>query len=138
MLIEQIKKDRITAMKAKNKVAKDILTTLVGELEGAQYDKNHKGNGITDELVVQSCKKFIVANKEMLQHVTDADVTERLTNENVVLTGYLPKQLTEDQLRTLIIDTGETNIGGVMKYLKSNYNGQFDGKLASQICRELM
>jgi len=135
MLIETLKTQRIQAMKDKQVVAKNLLTTLLGELEGkAKRDSVD----INDEMVVQTCKKFIASNEEVIGQTMSAAVVTRLTEENVILTNYLPKQLTEEQLGSIIKSSGATNVGEAMKFLKDNYAGQYCGKLASMVVRTLM
>lgn len=134
-LITTLKADRVTAMKNKDTVAKNILTTLLGELEG---QAKRVGSDITDEMVVQSSKKFIQSNKETISVITDGEAISGLTAENTVLEQYLPKQLDEAQLREVIATMGAKHIGEVMKNLKASYNGQYDGKLASKIAKEVL
>jgi uncharacterized protein YqeY len=128
MLYQTIKADRMSAMKNRDKVAKSILTTLLGELEG-----NAKRNGldVSDDDVLKLIKKFIDANKESLQYKPDPN----LEIENSVLTSYLPKQLSESELRDIITSLGDLHIGQVMKHLSQNYNGQYDGNIASKIIK---
>jgi len=59
-----------------------------------------------------------------------------------ILQGLLPAQMSEAELRTVIQDivreTGATSIGPVMKTLGERHAGLYDGKIASQIARELV
>jgi uncharacterized protein YqeY len=43
--------------------------------------------------------------------------------------------MTEIEIRQAIADSGAKDIGGIMRYMKSNFEGRFDGKLTSQIAR---
>lgn len=135
MLIETLKTQRIQAMKEKQVVAKNLLTTLLGELEGKAKRDNTE---ITDEMVVQTCKKFIASNDEVIAQTTSAEAATKLKEENVILNNYLPKQLTEEQLGTIIKSSGATNVGEAMKFLKDNYAGQYDSRLAISICKEMI
>jgi uncharacterized protein YqeY len=135
MLIETLKTQRIQAMKDKQIVAKNLLTTLLGELEGKAKRDNID---INDEMVVQTCKKFIASNEEVIAQTTSTEAATKLKEENVILNNYLPKQLTEEQLGSIIKSSGATNVGEAMKFLKDNYAGQYDGKLASTVVRTLM
>lgn len=129
MLYQTIKVDRMFAMKNRDKVAKSVLTTLLGELEG---NAKRSGSEVSDNDVLRLIKKFIDANKESLQHKDNPD----LETENALLAEYLPKQMSEDELRSVIQALGDVHIGLVMKHLKQHYNGQFDGNLASKIAKE--
>ena len=136
MLIEQVRSNRITAMKEKNVVAKNILTTLLGELE---TKAKNSGSDIDDPMVVQTCKKFISTNIDTLGVISvDSEAGQILRLENTILTQFIPSQLTEDELRVILIELAPANIGQAMGHLNANYNGSFDGKLASSIARELI
>lgn len=131
----KLKDNRISAMKDKEnpdaKIQKSVITTLLGELE---QEAKRNGRDITDEHVVKACKKLIKSNNETMT----ARPSDVLVKENAFLEDYLPKQLSEEQLRKLISESGSTNIGQAMGYLNQNYKDQFDGKLASKIAREAL
>ena len=55
-----------------------------------------------------------------------------------VMNEFLPKMLTEDELKEVIKASGLNNIGQIMKYLKENYNGLYDGKIASKLIKEII
>ena len=132
MLVDQIKTARMAAMKLRDTPTKNILTTLLGELEGAakrdQVD-------VSDEMVIRTCKKFIVGNLETMKLGGDA---EKLEGENVILRGFLPKQLNSDDLRAIIASMKLLNLGQIMQQLKAEHAGTYDGKMASEIAREFI
>lgn len=132
MLIDQVKAARMTAMKARDAAARSILTTLLGELESiAKRDQA----GVSDDMVIRTCKKFIVGNLETIKLGGDAD---KLEAENVILRGFIPKQLTSDELRAIIVAMNATNIGKIMQQLKAAHDGEYDGKMASSIARDVL
>lgn len=120
-----------------------VLTTLIGEIEGKTKGKNVE---LTDELCLQTIKKFVTNLEETMGHCVDADKFSVLNTEIETLKAHLPKQLGEDELREVITayvrdyDTqgDEPKIGDIMAHLKRNHNGQYDGKLASTIAREVL
>jgi uncharacterized protein YqeY len=134
MLIETLKTQRIQAMKDKQTVAKNLLTTLLGELEGKAKRDNID---INDEMVVQTCKKFIASNEEVIAQTTSTEAATKLKEENVILNNYLPKQLTEEQIGSIIKSSGATNVGDAMKFLKEQYAGQYDSRLAVSVYKEM-
>lgn len=130
-----MKSDRIAAMKDRNnpdsKIKKSIITTVIGELE--QNSKRNQSE-ITDEKVIKACKKLIDANKESIEERHSDD----LVKENEFLSVYIPKQLSEDELRQIITDSGAKNLGMAMGYLSKNHAGLFNGSLANKIAREML
>jgi hypothetical protein len=134
MLIEQIKKNQIQARKARNALEASLLTTLIGELETAAKST---GKAIDDAAVVATVKKFI-KNIEQLLAAAPSEAAEA---ERALLQQYLPKQLSEDQLRaaiTEIIGAGQAAVGQIMGELKKKFSGQYDGALASKLVKEMV
>ena len=123
MLQEKIKQDLKKAILNRDLGKKEILRVLLGELD--RY-----GKVIDDNVTLTVIKKM---------HQNAKDMNEN--TEAVILNEYLPKMLNNDELYILIedlIDKGINNIGAIMKELKSNYNGLYDGKRASEIIKELL
>lgn len=122
MTVEQIKKDRIQAMKDKDTVKKNLLSTLLGEIENSPS----KGD---ESIVIPTIKSLIKRLKEVSKYEDNAV-------ELAILENYLPKQLTEDQIRAIFADNGLEGVGPRMKFLKENYTGQYDGAVASKLAKE--
>lgn len=127
-MLATIKQDRITAMKQKDEITKNILTVLVGDIENISL----RGIQITDEQVISLIKKYLLSNEEMRKARGDTTV---LLGEKAVLEKYLPQQMTEQEILEAVKASGATNVGGVMAYMKANYAGKYDGKLASEIAK---
>lgn len=109
-----------------------ILTLLVGELE-----TRLKGSNSSDASVEAVARKLIKSNSETLAIRPD----EKLLAENAILEEFLPKQLTQDELETIIksvASLGGANVGSVMKYLNQEYQGQFDRALAAKLAKEAL
>ena len=131
-LIEQINVDMISAYKARNTEAK----TILGVLKGAVTKVNKVPE---DSEIVSSVKSMITThNKSMEKHnaPTLSDV------EIGILEGYLPSQLTETDLESIVekyLEDNEVNsMGQIMGHLKSNYGGQYDGKMASTLVKTFL
>jgi len=69
------------------------------------------------------------------------ELVEQNAAERAILGRYLPQRLEEGELTNLLRDwiaEGATNIGQLMARLKERYPGQYDGKRASEIARQLL
>ena len=140
MSLQQIREDQLEARKSRDKLKATLLTTLIGEAQ--MVGKNAGNRDTTDAEVVQVVKKFIKNIDESLEYYSGETKEEKLS-EKKLLEIYLPRQLTEEQLTTIIFDifnklniTELKQMGLVMKELKTNYEGQFDGRLASTIVKD--
>lgn len=138
-LIELIKARRMRAMKDNDKFNYDVFTVFIGDLENDQK----RGNTVDDVYVVKALKKAHANAGENYKYSND----ERFLKEQEIYEEFLPKQMSKDELSNCIdiiiihdqyeqYEQGrEVNIGTVMKALKKDYDGQFDGKLASKIVK---
>ena len=139
-LLERIRADQIAARRAKNTFNATALTTLLGEASPSGNET------VTDEQVTKVVQKFLKNLKELIGYTDDLEVQVAARNEIALLEKYQPQQLTEDQLRAFISHTvaGLDNVpepkrvGMVMKALTTNHKGQYDGKIASAIVKEMV
>lgn len=125
-----------TARKLGNTVQANYLRVFVGDLQ----TKEKKGIEINDELILRDIKKVIANLNDNASRVEDPEV---FLDEATFWEGYMPKQLDEEQLRVVIVnfvqDFGAPkNPGPIMKFLKENYAGQYDGKLAASVAGKVM
>ena len=136
-LITTIKAEQISARKQHLTAVASVLTTLIGEAE--MIGKNNGNREVTDSEVQALIKKFIKNNNETIAALGDNDPrTLEFMGENVTLEKFLPKQFTNEQVRLIVEamkERGMSNMGEMMKHLKAEYDGQYDGKVASAIIK---
>lgn len=140
MLIEQLQKDSLTARKERDTQKASLLTTVIAQAKTAAINEGNRDN-VSDEQVLKVIRQFLKGVNENLnlaaQGKVDAEKKEGFEKEKEILESYLPQQLSGEELKTILQKSGADNIGAAMKHLKENHDGQFDGKLASQIAKEL-
>lgn len=142
-MFDQIRQDRMLAKKANDKVKVRVLTTLQGQIETLKKS----GKAVNYVGIVKS---FIENNeftiRQLQVHGVDSqNEVDELDYENACLRNYLPKQLTEDEVRSIVLDlvaeAGDLPvnalIGKVQGYFKQNYAGQYDGSLVTNIVRNI-
>jgi uncharacterized protein YqeY len=117
---EKITQDLKEAMLQKNESKKSLLRVIIGEF-------NRHGK------IVEDAKATNIL-KSMLENATQ----QNNLSEVEILNEYLPKQLTNDQLQTVIGQLIEEKkyssikeMGKIMADLKAGYPGQYDGKIAN-------
>lgn len=127
----EIKNKQITARKAGSTHA-SLYTTLLGE--AGMIGKNSGNRDTTDEEVVSVVKKFIKNIDETISALSSrGQDANAFLEERALLEQFLPKQLDETQLKD--IAAGRTSMPEFMKFLKENFPGQYDGKLASTVAK---
>lgn len=143
-IVDTIKTDKIDAMKAKDKVLKSILTTLLGEVQ--IVGKNDGNRETTDVEALKVITKFKKGVDETVTLTKDADKLAELEYEGMVYNKYLPTQMNDDELEQAIVKIidiesrvrtdnplTKRDMGVIMGKLKAQYEGQYDGKVASKL-----
>lgn len=131
-LMEQIKSQQVAARKAGDPQA-SLLTTLLGE--AAMVGKN-AGRETTDQEVVAVVKKFIKNLDETITALTSRNQdASAFLNERGVLEQFLPVQMTEQAMVNVAKQC--SSMPEFMKFLKENYAGQYDGKSASAVAKQV-
>lgn len=137
-LLDQIKADQLQARRNKDSVATAVLTTLIGELQTKAINAQKE---LEDTEVVATVKKFVnsivetINIQKFISEVNDAELH--------ILNGYLPTQLGLETLEKEIISiingiegASIKSLGIIVKELKAKFEGQFDGKIATDLIRK--
>lgn len=131
-MMDQVNNDIKEAMKAKQQERLDALRMLK-----AEYIKNNTASKPTDELsVTVAHAKRLQDSLEMYESGTPA--YDKIVKELEVIKAYLPKQMEESEVVTLISDIkakGAKDMGSIMKELQPQIKGRFDGKRASELVK---
>lgn len=144
MLKETLKKDEIAAMKARDKARVSVLRLVNSEIKA--YEVNNREE-VSDENVIKIVEKSIKQNKEALEYAKQANDEEKIAEGNFaieVLTPYLPKQLTEEEvsamLREIITNGNYTakDMGKIMKEIMPKVNGKFDRSKINPMVKEIL
>jgi uncharacterized protein YqeY len=143
-LIAQIKKDLMTARKARQQFEINSLTTLVGEAE--MIGKNAGNRETTDEEVIKLIGKTVSGINDTVKLLpsTDARVADML-KERELISKYLPQAISDEKvkediaavLKTFLLKVEPKSMGVVSKSLKEAYGLQYDGAQVSRIFKTL-
>lgn len=140
MLFERMQKESLEARKARDTVKAGVLTTAISQIKALAIDDGHRA--VTEADVMKIVKQFLKGVEENLalaaQGKMDASRAEAFKTEKEILLSYLPQQMSADDIKAAVKKSGATNIGDAMKYLKANHDGQYDGKLASGLIKEVI
>lgn len=140
MLFEKLQKDTLEARKKKDADRASLLTTVLSQVKTMAIDDGHREPNDQDVLkVVRSFLKGVNENLELAAKGKLSDEEKaRSEFEKGVLESYLPEQLSADAIKKILQEAGVKNIGEAMKLLKEKYDGQYDGKMASAVAKELL
>jgi hypothetical protein len=144
MLIEKIKADLAGAMKAKDK---DRLSCLRMAISAIKYRQVALNQDLDDQEVAKVLRTQIKQVIESLEQFTKGgrmDLAEQEEKNLEILKSYLPKEMDEEGIRTIvkeiIAETGATKkeFGKVMKLVMAKVEGQADGKVISGVVNSLL
>ena len=125
-LQEQFKKELIVSMKAKDTDRTGAIRILIGEFQ-RQPEKE-----LNDEQVIGIIKKLIKSERELL-----AAAGEEGSGYLTVMEGYLPKQASEEEIRSWIeahIDFGAfKNQMQAMRPVMNHFGSAVDGNVVKKI-----
>lgn len=136
MLIDTIKADRLQAMKAKDELKKNLLGTLY-----AAATKDAKAPD--DAAVIKTVRSFVKAGEETIALVEarGLDASPQRA-ERAILEAYLPRLLSEPELRASIAaivaalsEPSPKAMGQVMAALKARHGDMLDSRAASALVK---
>jgi uncharacterized protein len=136
MLRDDINKALTDAMKAKNERAVSTLRMVNSTLKNADIEARTTGKPIGDAEVLSILQKMIKQRQESVELYKKgnrADLVKQEEEEIAIISGYLPKQMSEAEMTAAIdaaiAETGAASMkdmGKVIGALRGQYAGQMD------------
>ena len=146
MLKHKLQEDLRQSMLAKDALRTSVLRMLLSSINYYEIQKGGAGYEATDEDVLSVIQKEVKQRKDSIEQFSRAnrqDLVDKETKESQILQTYLPKQMSEDEIRRLttnaIQEAGASSlqdIGKVMGVLMPKVKGKTDGALVSKIVKE--
>jgi len=146
MSIKEKLRDELTvALRAGNVQRKTTLRMALASIKNAEVEARGE---LKEDLVLNLLQKEVKARQETIEAAEQAnrpDLISQAEEEIAILNEFLPEQLSEEELRTLVQGAIEesgassmSEIGVIMGVLMPKIRGKADGKQANQIVRELL
>jgi uncharacterized protein YqeY len=142
-MVEQLNKDMIDAMKAKDKDRLTVIRMVKAALKQEQID--HKKE-INDDLLIDVVNKQIKMRKDSITEFEKGgrkDLVDKTQAEIDVLMKYLPEQLSHDEVVKIIDEvfaevkpSSVKDMSKVMKEATAKLKGKADMKEVSTIVKE--
>lgn len=145
-LKEQLQQDLITSMKAKDEVQTGAIRMLKAAI--LRFETAGDKKIATDADVIQIIGKEIKQRKDSIEQFEKGnrpELAEKEKLEMAVLEKYLPAQLSDSEVRTIVKEvisatgaTGKSDLGKVMGALMPRVKGKADGALVTRMVQELL
>ena len=137
--------DMKEAMKAKEKDRLAVIRMVRGAIKQIEIDSKKE---LDDEAVIGVIRKEVKMRKDSVEEFKKGgreDLVAKTEAEIAVLMPYLPQQLSEDEIRSLVQAAVEQvgasspkDMGKVMGVLMPKVKGRADGKLVNTIVKEAL
>ena len=144
----RLRTDLNAAMRARDEVRKSTLRMALSAITNEEVSPGNAGRELSDDEIVKVLTREAKKRREAAEAFEAAGRAEQAAAERaegVVLAEYLPRQLSDDELRQLvasaIAETGAVGMpamGTVMKAVTPQVAGRADGKrVAAEVRRQL-
>lgn len=127
MIIDEIKKQNIVAMKEKNTNARNIYSIIMNKYLLASIELRSKGTEISDVDMIHIIQKTIKELDEEYENYSKVNNTTEMSNitaQKEILSQYLPKMLSINEIKQIIDTLEDKSVPAVMKHFKLNYAGK--------------
>lgn len=145
MLKEELMNDLKSAMKEKDTIKKNAVQMVRAAILQVEKDK---GIEVDDKKILEIIAKEVKTRNDAMSDFEKAgrdDLIQQTKGEIEILSKYLPKQLTKEELvskvKEIIEKTGASSIkdmGMVMKTAKEEIGTAADGKSINEVVKELL
>ena len=143
MELEALRKDMVAAMKAKDKVTKEAVSSLISAVKKVAIDEGCRDE-IKSDLVDRVILKELKTVKEQLDTCPESreDLKAEYQARYDVIAKYAPKQMDAAEVKAYLEEKfadviATKNKGQIMKAVMADMKGKADGKVINQVVAEL-
>lgn len=145
-LKEQLQNDMKAALLGGDRFAGDVIRGLKAAILNEEVAKNKRDEGLSDDEIEQVIAREVKKRREsitLFEQNGRSDLAETEQKELTIIEKYLPAQLSEDEIRTLVDEAiattgaaGPQVMGQVIGAVKAKAGTAADGALVARIAKE--
>ncbi len=138
MLIDDIKKANLMAMKEKNQAKRSAYSSIISRYQLLKSKDPSKE--IKDEDVLSLIQKIVKELDEEMDSYQKAGRTENvleIQKQKDALKEFIPAQLSEEEIKSIIASLPDKSTPVVMKHFSMNYRGKVDMSLVNKVLKGL-
>ena len=144
-LLDNVNQDLKSAMLSKDVVARDTIRMLLSEIKKYEIDERVEAD---DSIITTLINKTVKQRRDSVEQFKNGgrdDLVQKEQEQLNVILRYLPPQLSEEEIQTLVqggIDalsaTSMQDMGRLMGHLKPQLEGKADMSVVSKIIKNLL
>ena len=138
MLIDELNKANIEALKARDQVARAIYSVILSKYKALDIELKAQGKETGDAdliKIIQKTIKELDEEKESYEKAGRKEQAESISTQKALIEKYLPKLMSEEEIRKVIEGLEDKSMPSVMKHFKINFDGKVDMSLVSKVAR---
>ena len=138
MILDEIKKANVQAMKEHDSVARAIYGVVMNKAMLASIELKKDGKEFSDQDMIKILQKTIKElDEERENYIKVGNQTEadNIRHQSELISIYLPQMMNEDEIRREIEKLSDRSIPSVMRHFKENFAGKVDMSIVSKIAR---
>lgn len=144
-LTEQLMADMKAAMKSHDKTTLSVVRMLKSALMNKKIDLGHELSSAEESQVVSSQMKQAKESLTEFKKAGRQDLVKDTQSQIDVLTKYMPKQLSDDEVKKIVQDTAseigassKADFGKLMKAVMPKVKGKADGSVVNSMVKSLL
>ncbi len=139
---KKIRQDLNQAIKEREELKTSVLRMLLAEIQNREKEKRYKEKlseeaSLSDDELIAVISSEAKKRREAME-ILDAVRAEKEKKELEILLDYLPEQLTDDEIISLIRESGQTEIGKIMAQVMPKVKGRADGSRVGRLAKEFL
>ena len=140
MIIDEIKKQNMIALKEKNTNARTIYSILMAKYMAQTIELRAKGEEIGDNemiKIIQKTIKELTEEADNYSKVGNTTEAKNIIEQKSLIESYLPQMLSEAEIKAIIDTLEDKTVPSVMRHFKTNYNGKCEMKTVSDVLKNM-
>lgn len=127
MLIDEIKKSNMNALKEKNNEKRTAYSIVINKYMLQNIERKAQGKEMADAdtvAILQKTVKELTEEAENYAKVNNMVEHDAVLKQREALELFIPKMMSLEEIKAEILKLDDKSIGNVMKFFKVNFNGK--------------
>lgn len=140
MIYQQLKEANVAALKNHDANARAILSVLLNKIKLVEIEKRTTNADLTDADVVavlQKTLKELDEEKQAFERAGRTENVQALNAQIAFVSAYLPKMMTDEEIKAEILALSDKSVPSVMKHFKANFAGKCDMRRVQEVLKSL-
>ncbi len=140
MILDAIKQANIEAIKTKDQTARALYSVLLNKIKLEEINKRQAGAELSDgdvAAILQKASKELCEERDNYIKAANPQMAEQIEKQISLIERYLPKMLSREEIKNIILSLPDKSIPVVMKHFKQNYQGACDMRLVGEVLKEI-